>query len=122
MLESKVPQTEPLCGSVSYLGKVRLPTAQGTVNDEPVVVLRDTGCTSVVVRTSLVRKDQFCKDDAEVRLIDDSIKECPMAMIDVDCPFYKGVVKALCMESPTYDLIVGNVEGSVLPSESHFAA
>ena len=121
-LDSKAPQQQPLCGSVSYLGKVRLPTARGTVNDEPVIVLRDTGCTSVVVRTSLVRQEQFCDSDAEVRLIDDSIKECPMAMIEVDCPFYKGVVKALCMESPTYDLIVGNVDGSVLPSESHFAA
>ena len=47
----------------------RLPTAIGTVNGKEVRVLRDTGCTGVVVRRSLVPDGQMLNKQSGVTLI-----------------------------------------------------
>ena len=46
----------------------------------------------------------------------------PLAVIDVDCPFFTGKTEALCMEDTLYDLVIGNFDGSKLPDMSHFSA
>ena len=57
---------------VCYFLKSRLPTAPGTMDDQKVVVLRDTGCTGVVVRKSLVSEDQLIGKESTVTLIDET--------------------------------------------------
>ena len=42
-------------------------------------------------------------------LIDGTIRRVPVAVIEVDTPFIKGQVRAVCMRNPLYDLIIGNV-------------
>ena len=37
----------------------------------------------------------------------------PTAFVRINTPYYKGTVKALCMENPVQELIVGNVPGAV---------
>jgi hypothetical protein len=53
-------------------------------------------------------------------LLDQSMGRIPVARITVDTPFLTGTVDALCMENPIYDLTVGNVEGSRLPTMADF--
>ena len=48
------------------------PTAAGTVNGKEVRVLRDTGCTGVVVRRDLVSKEQMLGKELDVTLINES--------------------------------------------------
>nr|KAG5685575.1 hypothetical protein BaRGS_009790 [Batillaria attramentaria] len=36
----------------------------------------------------------------------------PLAKINVSTPYLTGEVKALCVETPVYDLIIGNVKGA----------
>ena len=107
---------------VCYFLKSRLPTAEGTVNDRKVEVLRDTGCTCCTVKRSLVSDDQLIGKKSYVTLIDETTQRYPLAVIDVDCPFFTGKTEALCMEDTLYDLVIGNIDGSKLPDMSHFSA
>ena len=107
---------------VCYFLKSRLPTAEGTVNGRKVEVLRDTGCTCCTVKRSLVSDDQLIGKESYVTLIDETTQKYPLAVIDVDCPFFTGKTEALCMEDTLYDLVIGNIDGSKLPDISHFSA
>ena len=107
---------------VCYFLKSRLPTAQGTVNGTKVIALRDTGCTGCVIRRSLISDDQLIEKESDVTLIDETTQRYPLAVIDVDCPFFTGKTVALCMEDTLYDLVIGNIDGSKLPDMSHFSA
>lgn len=90
----------------------RMPVARGYVGDVCVTMLRDTGCSGVVVKKNLVHNEQFTGDVKPCRLIDGTVIHVPMAQIHVDTPYYVGVVEAMCMTSPVYDLVVGNVTGA----------
>ena len=48
-------------------------------------------------------------------LIDETTQKYPLAVIDVDCPFFTGKTEALCMEDTLNDLVIGNIDGSKLP-------
>ena len=99
-----------------------MPTAQDTVNGKKVIALRDTGCTECVVRRSLVSSDQLLGKESDVCLIDESTQRYPLAMVELDCPFFTGKTEALCMDDTLYDLVIGNIDGSKLPDMSHFSA
>ena len=100
----------------------RLPTAIGTVNGKEIRVLRDTGCTGVVVRRSLVTDGQMLNKQSGVTLINNYKQRCPVARINIDCPFFRGSTDALCIDDPAHDLVIGNIEGSKFPDITHFSS
>ena len=104
-----------------HFPRSRLPTAVGTVNGKEVRVLRDTGCTGVVVRRSLVSDGQMLNKQSGVTLINNYNQRCPMARINIDCPFFRGTTDALCIDDPAHDLVIGNIEGSKFPDITHFS-
>ena len=83
---------------VCYFLRSRLPTAQGTVNGKKVIALRDTGCTGCVGRRGFVSSDQLLGKESDVTLIDESTQRYPLAMVEIDCPFFTGKTEALCMD------------------------
>ena len=105
-----------------HFPRSRFPTAIGTVNDKEVRVLRDTGCTGVVVRRSLVSDGQMLNKQSGVTLINNYKQRCPMARINIDCPFFRGITDALCIDDPAHDLVIGNIEGSKFPDMTHFSS
>ena len=105
-----------------HFPRSRLPTAIGTVNGKEVRVLRDTGCTGVVVRRSLVSDGQMLNKQSGVTLINNYKQRCPMARINIDCPFFRGTTDALCIDDPAHDLVIGNIEGSKFPDMTHFSS
>ena len=106
---------------VCYFLKSRLPTARGTVNGKGVIAMRDTGCTGCVIRSNLVSEDQLLGKASDVTLINETTRY-PLALIDIDCPFFSGQTEALCMDNTLYDVVIGNIDGSKLPDMSHFCA
>jgi len=96
----------------------KMPASKGTVEGKPATVLRDTGCSSVVVRRSLVPDDKLTGQEALCILIDGTIRHTPVAEILVDTPYYRGPTTAVFMLNPIYDLIVGNVKGATEPNPS----
>ncbi|XP_071491677.1 uncharacterized protein [Diadema antillarum] len=97
------------------LGPDNVPTCQGRVNGKSVTVLRDTGCNAIVVRRSLVGYSQMSGELQPCVLMDGTIRRFPLAFVDIHTPYLSGNVKALCMDNPVYDLIVGNVNGVQMP-------
>lgn len=79
---------------------------------KPVSVLRDTGCSTVVVRRSLVDEDQLTGSNETCVLIDGTIRRVPVAEVTLNTPFFKGTIKAVCMRNPLFDVIIGNVPGT----------
>ena len=68
-----------------------MPLAIGKVSEKEVEVLHDTGCNSDIVRTELVKKDDFAGSIGYLMAIDRTLKEAPIAEIKVDTPYYTGV-------------------------------
>ena len=89
-----------------------MPVVKGRVGWKFVDVLRDTGCSGIVVKRDLVSEDQFTGDLDVMLLIDDTARKVPIAKIDIDTPYLKGQVEVQCLPNAVYDLIFGNVPGA----------
>ncbi|MCG7875094.1 MAG: RNase H-like domain-containing protein [Candidatus Thiodiazotropha endolucinida] len=89
-----------------------MPVTDGKIGKMKVTVLRDTGCSGVVVRKGLLDESNLTGEDQICMLADGSRIKVPMAEFHVDTPYYVGKVRAWCMENPMYDLIVGNIDGA----------
>ena len=87
-----------------------MPVVKGRVGENTVDVLRDTGCSGVVVKKDLVGEDQLFTGDFNVMLlVDNTARKVPIARIYIDTPYLKGQEEAQCLSDPIYDLIIGNV-------------
>ena len=104
----ELPVINGLCKN--EMGK-SMPVVQGGLNGKLVNVLRDTGCSSAVVRKELVKDEQLTGRIQRCILIDGTVRSAPVAEILVDSPYFKGRIEALCMSQPIYDLILGNIPG-----------
>lgn len=89
-----------------------LPTSEGFVNGNPVTLLRDSGCTGVVVRTGCVQENQYIDRNRLVLMADGSVRKIPVARVFIDSPYFSGEVNAGVMATPVYDLILGNIPGA----------
>ena len=98
---------EPLSGD-----RLKMPVVKGRVGVKTVDVLRDTGCSGIVVKKNLVSEDQFTGDFNVMLLIDNTARKVPIARITVDTPYLKGQVEAQCLPDAIYDLIISNVPGA----------
>ena len=93
-----------------------LPVSEGYVGDKKVAVIRDTGCTSAVVRRSLVTMVQMTDKKWSCAVTDRTICRLPVAKLQVDTPYYKGELCAMCVEDPICGLTIGNIQGLQTPS------
>ena len=107
----KIPLLSNACVESSTGVKSKMPVVKGRVGEKPVDVLRDTGCSGIVVKRELVSEDQFTGDFSVMLLIDSTARKVPIPNIDVDTPYLKGQVEAQCLLDPIYDLVIGNVPG-----------
>ncbi|XP_072166079.1 uncharacterized protein [Diadema setosum] len=86
-------------------------------HNTPVSDLRDTGCSTCVVKEKLVRNDQLTGQHQAVRLIDGTVRRFPVAKVAVDSPYFEGEVEAVCMPDCLSEVVIGNVEGAREPSD-----
>ena len=86
----------------------------GSVNGQTVTVLRDTGCTTAVVKQSLVTHANFTGEHRKYVLMDGTVRCAPIAKVEVCTPFYNGILSALVVRNPVADLIIGNIDGAVV--------
>ena len=87
-------------------------TVQGLVGEKPVEVLRDTGCSGVIVSKDLVPKNAYTGRSQTMVMVDYSSRVVPEAKVSIDIPYYKEEVLALCVEKPLVGLIKGNIPGA----------
>lgn len=101
--------TSILHSSCQSATAVHMPIAHGYINGKPVTILRDTGCSGIVVKRSLVDDNSLTGSKQVCVLADGTTVESPVAKIIIDTPYLKGEFDAWCMVSPVYDLIIGNI-------------
>ena len=89
-----------------------MPVVQGLINDHKVQVLRDTGCSGVVVRQELVKPEQYTEQVQTCMLINGDIIRVPIVRVYIDTPYLTKKVDSMCMKNPIYDVVVGNVDGA----------
>jgi len=89
--------------------------ADGTVEGQPARVVRDTGCSTVVMRRSLIPDEKLTGTEEKCILIDGTLRQTPVAKIEVETAYYSETVLVVCMKYPLYDLIVGNIQGAMDP-------
>ena len=66
--------------------KDNLPVLSSKVGDKQVEVLRDTGCSGVIIRRDLVDEMGFTGEMGHIMTVDRSRKRAPMAKVEVDTP------------------------------------
>lgn len=95
----------------------RMPVTEGVVSGKTATVLRDSGCSGVVVGKSLVPEGAWTKETQQCVLLDGTVREVPIAELNVDTPYYIGTVRAMVMDNPLYDLVIGNIPGARGPAD-----
>ncbi|XP_064469791.1 uncharacterized protein LOC135384523 [Ornithodoros turicata] len=94
-----------------------MPVVVGRLGSREITVLRDTGSNTAIVRKSLVSEDDMTGETNPVVLVDGTVKYLPEAQISIRTPFYSGVLTVKCMESPLYDVILGNLPNVRAPDD-----
>ena len=95
----------------------RMPVVTGMVGERKVEVLRDTGCTGVIIKRNLVNEKQFTGEFGHIMTIARDLIKAPIAKVSVDTPYFSGTVEALCLKDPLVELIIGNVSGARAPND-----
>lgn len=75
---------------------------------EKLSVLRETGCSTVFVRSKLVSDNQKTGRAKVITRTDGTRITCGEVVIDVKTSYISGKVHALCLDSPFADVINGN--------------
>ena len=94
-----------------------MPVADGVVGTTKVSVLRDTGCSGVVVRQDVVESGQMTGQFKHCVMIDSTVRKFPTARINIRTPYFSGDTEAICMENPVYGLVLGNIPGARAPDD-----
>ena len=85
----------------------------GKLNGWPVKVLRDTGCTGMIMDRALVHEVMVIPGSSgSLQMVDHMLIDVPLASINLDSPYYKGHRRVMCVSSPVYPVIIGNVRGA----------
>ena len=95
----------------------QMPVVKGKVGNTIIDILRDTGCSRVVIRKDLVRSYQYTGKHGSMLLIDNTVGQVPIVKIHVGTPYLKGEVEAQCLPNAIYDLVIGNVKGARAPDD-----
>ncbi|XP_022088287.1 uncharacterized protein LOC110977995 [Acanthaster planci] len=66
----------------------RMPVKEGYMGQKRVLVLRDSGCSTVVVRRDLVQDSQLTNLLQKCVFLDGTVRTCPVAEVTLDTPFY----------------------------------
>jgi len=78
------------------------------VNNERLELLRDSGSFVSIVRSALVAPEQYKGKQVTCLLVDNCVKNCPQAVVEVDTKYYNCRLPVVCMERCIYNLILGN--------------
>ena len=85
----------------------------GKLNGRLVKVLRDTGCTGMIVDRALVPDVMVIPGSSgSLQMVDHTLIDVPLGNVYLDSLYYKGHCRVMCVSSPVYPVIIGNVRGA----------
>ena len=92
-----------------------MPVALGFLNGKQVEVLRDSGCSTVVVKRNLVEPIPPNAPQTVVHLAHGGALKVPITQVTIECPYFQGTVSAVVMDDPLYPVIIGNIPKAKCP-------
>ena len=98
------------CSAQSNDGQIYI--EKGQLNGRPVKVLRDTGCTGMIVDRALIPDLMVIPGSSGLlQMVYHTLTNVPLANVYLDFPYYKGHCKVMCVSSPVYPVKICNVRG-----------
>ena len=89
------------------LGKLQF--SEGLLFNKQVSVLRDSGCSIIGCRKSLVPPNNYSQEKFALKLIDGTVRQFPTAHVHIETPYLRGTFLAALFDDPVADVIIGNV-------------
>ena len=90
----------------------KLKTCKGDLSGKSVEILLDSGASAIFVKKELVPQEALLWREITVRTADNSTRRAPLARLNLSCPYYRGEVTVVVMDSLTHDVILGRVPGT----------
>jgi len=87
----------------------RLDVVQGRVGDQVVSCVRDIGCTTGIVRSTLVKPSDMTGRRKCFRMLDGTLRQADTAIIHLESPIYSRYLECLSIASPICDVIIGSL-------------
>ena len=109
--------TDPKISRDDYSSSVKMPVVTGYIGEQKVKVLRDTGCSGVIVKRKFVEESQYTGKKQFILRVDNTLIETPTVRVDIDSPYFTGVTEAQCLGDAIFDVIIGNVKGARNPED-----
>ena len=81
------------------------------VNNIETCCMRDTGCDTVLVDQSLIKKDQYLPQMTYVEIGNGELIKCKTAKIFVDTPWITDEIVVLVMQNCKVPIIIENIKG-----------
>ena len=76
-------------------------------------ILQDTGCTGMIVDRALITNSMVIPGNSDSpQMVDHTQIDVPLANVYLDSPYYKGHCKLMCVSSPVYPVMIGNMRGA----------
>lgn len=98
-----------------------LPISKGHLNNTPVTVLRDTGCSTIGVRRSLVSKSDILHNRTTTCVtFNGDLVIHEMAEVHITSPYFSGNALVCLCDNRVADVIIGNVKGALLTHNTDF--
>ena len=94
----------------------KMPVITGKIGMNRVTVLRDSGCSGVIVKKQFVKKEQYTGKEGNMIMADKTLRRAQLAKLVVNTPYYSGEVEALCIPDAIYDLFIGNIPNAREPN------
>ena len=92
-----------------------MPTSDGLIENNSVTVLKDTGCSGVILKNELITEEQLTGKIGYVMTIARTLLKTPFANVEVSTPYHSGTVEVLCLKDLLHKLIIGNIHGARAP-------
>ena len=85
----------------------------GKLNGWPLKVLRDTGCTEMNVDRALVPDVMVIPGSScSLQMVEHTLIDMSLANVYLESPYCKGHFRVMCVSSPVYPVIIGNMRGA----------
>ena len=105
------------CMKTELITKNKMHVTKGKIGNRVVTVLRDTGCSGVIVKRQFVDDEQLTGKQGLMVLVDNTARKAPFVKIYIDTLYLTGKVDDLCLEDVIYDLTIGNVADARAPDD-----
>ena len=99
----RIPVIKFACIKPTERSEDSMPVVTGRVGDKSVSVLRDTGCSGVVIKRDLVTEEELTGRLGYMLLIDRTIRKVPIARVFIDTPYFTGEAEAQCLPDAMYE-------------------